>query len=432
MRGALWLVALFGVAVASSLFLGGNHGLVSVFLAPSRVDMSLNLVIVVWIVSLLLVHAALRALGLLFDIPLQAKRWRWQTRERALLSGVVQALAQLQSGRFLRAQKSALQTLALHKSMKDSAHHWGLSSSTLAQLQSLLHLIGAQAAHALNNTEMRDAQLQQLLQQGRTLQEQFANSESIEAGQLLAARWSLDDHDPSAALSWLDQMGPGVARRTMALRMRLKASRILGQYSLALETARLLAKHRAFSAVAAQSLLNSLISSSFKACREGAQVTQVWASLDAVERDTPQVVLQACEQALLLALPGEQVLQWLKPTWVKLRNHLNVLDLEERTQLVRLTQQALASLKPDPEWLGFMDQVMASQPGVVEVRYLYGQMCLHHALWGKAQQLLESSAARLSSVELTRRAYASLAQLAEQRADPAAALKAWKQAALTG
>jgi len=52
-------------------------------------------------------------------------------------------------------------------------------------------------------------------------------------------------------------------------------------------------------------------------------------------------------------------------------------------------------------------------------------------LWGKAQQLLESSVARLQSGELKRRAYASLAQLAEQRLDERAALKAWRQAALT-
>jgi len=75
MKGALWLIALFAVAVASSLFLAGNHGLVSVFLAPSRVDMSLNFVIVVWIFSVVMVHAALRAVSLLFDIPAQAKRW---------------------------------------------------------------------------------------------------------------------------------------------------------------------------------------------------------------------------------------------------------------------------------------------------------------------------------------------------------------------
>jgi HemY protein len=430
MKIALWLIGLFAVAVASSLFLGGNHGLVSVFWAPTRVDMSLNFVILVWIFSLILFHAALRTVSLLFDIPAQAKRWRWQMRERALLSGMVQALTQLQSGRFLRAQKSALQTLALHKGMKDSAQHWGLSTPMLVQLQALLHLICAQAAHALNNTEVRESQLQLFLQEGRVLQEQFSNSETLEAAQLLAARWSLDDHDPSAALGWLDQMGAGVARRTMALRMRLKASRILGQYSLALETARLLAKHRAFSPLAAQSLLLSLIASSFKACLEKDQVIKVWSALDPTEKDNPQVALQACERGLALGLSGPVVLHWIKPIWLKLQKNLNTLNLEERTLLVKLTQSALESFKPDPEWLSFMDQIIQSHPGVVEVSYLYGQLCKHHALWGKAQQLLESCAARLQSSELKRQAYAAIAELAQDRMDEASALKAWRQAAL--
>jgi HemY protein len=133
---------------------------------------------------------------------------------------------------------------------------------------------------------------------------------------------------------------------------------------------------------------------------------------------------------LALGLSGTQVLQWIKPTWVKLLKSLNTLSLDERTQLVRLTQTALESLKPDSEWLSFIDQVSQSHPGVVEVGYLYGQLCKHHALWGKAQQLLETCVSRLHSSELKRQAYVSLAQLAQQRMDEAAALKAWRQAAL--
>ena len=46
MRWALWLLALFGVAVSVALGLSQQFGTVTVFVPPYRVDMSLNLVVI--------------------------------------------------------------------------------------------------------------------------------------------------------------------------------------------------------------------------------------------------------------------------------------------------------------------------------------------------------------------------------------------------
>jgi HemY protein len=59
-------------------------------------------------------------------------------------------------------------------------------------------------------------------------------------------------------------------------------------------------------------------------------------------------------------------------------------------------------------------------------------VCLRHRLWGKAQALLAQAAKGLQEPELQRRTWLALAELAEQREDPAAAAQAWKQAALVG
>ena len=55
--------------------------------------------------------------------------------------------------------------------------------------------------------------------------------------------------------------------------------------------------------------------------------------------------------------------------------------------------------------------------------------CMRLQLWGKAQQLLGLAAGRLDDPLLARRAWSTLAQLAEQRNDAPAALQAWKAAA---
>ena len=45
MRAALWLLALFGVAVATALFAGNNQGTVTLYWPPYRIDLSLNMVV---------------------------------------------------------------------------------------------------------------------------------------------------------------------------------------------------------------------------------------------------------------------------------------------------------------------------------------------------------------------------------------------------
>ena len=83
MRWALWLLGLFGVAVAMALGLGVQWGTVTVFVPPHRIDLSLNLALLLLVLFFLVAYAALRALRRLLELPGQARRWRLQQRERA-------------------------------------------------------------------------------------------------------------------------------------------------------------------------------------------------------------------------------------------------------------------------------------------------------------------------------------------------------------
>src|SRR3954469_20610434 len=107
MRAALWLLALFGVAVAIALFAGNNQGTVTVFWPPYRVDLSLNLVLLLLLGAFLFLHAALGALAALFDLPRQALRWRTQQKERAIHASLLDALSHMLAGRFIRARRTA-------------------------------------------------------------------------------------------------------------------------------------------------------------------------------------------------------------------------------------------------------------------------------------------------------------------------------------
>jgi HemY protein len=252
----------------------------------------------------------------------------------------------------------------------------------------------------------------------------------METSQLLATRWHLSDKDPQAALSSLAQLSAGAARRTVALRLRLKAARLSEHHELALETAKLLAKHGAFSASVAQSLLKSLIASCLSQAKDEAQLLKTWGRLEAKERQLQGIGMLAAKRLLSLEGSAEMAKEWLDHDRAILLKEPQSLSPEMREELVLFLQTVILALAPNSQDLNLLEQAVRLYPQVSELQYLYGQTCMHHALWGKAQQLLELASHRNMAPSLQRRAWIGLAQLMEQKGEHAKALELWRQAAL--
>ena len=253
MRAALWFVGLFALAVALALFAGNNQGMVSLFWPPYRVDISLNMALLALLGLFVLCYASLRGVAVLGQLPEQTRRWRQQQKERKLYAALIRSLAHLQAGRFVRASKSARELLEHSNSLRHSNAAVPLDSS----LRSIAHLLAADSAHALQDPSVRDQHYAQLLEDTSHQPSPLAQ-EVREGAQMRAARWALDDRNPQESLQRLAQLPQGAARRTLALRIKLKATRLAGRTRESLDTARLLGKHRAFSADAARSIVRGL------------------------------------------------------------------------------------------------------------------------------------------------------------------------------
>ena len=233
MRAALWLLALFAVAVATALIAGNNQAVVTVFWPPHRADVSFNLAMLVLLGVFLLLYVALRAMSAIFRLPIEARRWRAQQKERAMYGALMDALAHQLAGRYIRATKSAQNALQQEKSLARLADEsgqaadkfTGYNAARASQLQSLAHLLVAESAQSLQNTALRDAHLQLALQSSAARHAQ----EIREGVQFRAARWALDDRDAAASLEALAQLPQGASRRTLALRLKLRATRQLRQ-----------------------------------------------------------------------------------------------------------------------------------------------------------------------------------------------------------
>jgi len=401
MRAALWFLALFGIAVAVALFAGNNQAMVTVFWPPHRVDISFNLLMLLLAGLFMVLYVASRAMSAVFSLPLEARRWRTQQKERAMYGALMDALAHLMAGR----------------------HPSGHSTALASQLRSLAHVLVAESAQALQNKPLRDQHLQWALQNSAP-----RHAQEVREGVLFrAAHWALEDHDASVALDWLGQLPQGAARRTLALRMKLRAAQHDHQTLPALETARLLGKHRAFSPAAAQSIVRGLALELLNDAHDAMQLQRAWAALDDSERAMPELMIHAASR--LMALQGSATLArvWLLPVWERMMAPHSDLGDNLRIKLITVLEQGLDTL--DAAWLARIEAAQLSRPGDSKLQYLAGMACLSRQLWGKARQLLSDAAPALQDRSLHRNAWRALALLAEQRGDETAAVEAYRRAA---
>lgn len=397
MRLVIWLVLLFAVAVVAALTLGANDGVASFYWNGWKLDISLNLFLLLLVASCFALVTAIQGIEALTTLPRRARAWRLAQRERTAQLALREALLELFGARYSRAQKAAQKALSIQLATPELAAD--------ASFLSLAHLLAASSAHRLQDRRRRDEELRQALQ--------FADRTHQEAARLLAAEWALDDRDAGRALGLLSELSPGVGRRTQALRLRLQATRLAKQPLEALHTARLLAKHQAFSKVAAQGLLRSLAFEALEGARDVDQLRTGWQNLEAADRRDAFVVARAAQCAAQLGAPDDGR-GWLRPFF----DDVHELPADERAAICMALVPVLAGAGPD--WLQRLESAAQRLPRDRHLAYALGHALAERQLWGKSRLMLESVAedATMDSTA-RRRSWLALAALAEQEGDEA-------------
>lgn len=396
MRGVIWLVLLFVVAVVAATTLGSNDGMVTVYWNGWRTDLSLNLSVILLVGGCALLVSAIQALDSLLTLPKRASQWRALRKERLAAAALREAQAEYFAARYGRAHKAAQRALDLQAEVS------GLGDDT--RFRQLARLLAAGSLHRLQDRARRDTTIKPLFKAER--------AGADESARLLAAEWALDDRDASRALEMLDALPPGAARRTQALRLRLQASRMARQPMEALRTARLLANHQAFSPLVAQTLLRSLVGEALDTAHDAQQLRRLWGQVDAVDRRDPQVVSRAAVRAAQLDAT-EDARQWLRPLW----DRLGELTREDREAISLSLIAARAGMGAD--WLARLESAAQSFGHEAPVMAAVGMCFAERQLWGKARKILEHAAGSAALSSATRRgAWRQLAKLALQESDP--------------
>ena len=400
MRSIIWLVLLFAVAVVAATTLGRNDGLVSIYFGAWRTDLSLNLFVLLVLAACAVLMAAARSINSLISLPQRAREWRQLKRERAAQAGLREALAEFFAARYSRAHRAAQRSLVIQDETD------ALRGD--ADFRMLAHLLAAASLHRMQDRTRRDQMLRQMPRPAR----KGASARPVDEGaRLLAAEWAIDDRDAPRAIELLGELPPGVARRAQALRLRLLAQRLTLQPLPALQTARLLAKHQAFSPTAAASLLRTLASEALDGARDVDALRGVWQQLDAADRRDATLAARAASRAAAFGA-HDDARAWLRPFW----DSIEKLEPDERERIALALLEAVPGLPSD--WLPRLENAALLWPNEPAIAAAVGMAMVERQLWGKARRPLEQAAAADGlGAQARRRAWRSLARLAQQQGD---------------
>jgi HemY protein len=400
MRGIIWLVLLFIVAVVAATTLGRNDGLVSIYFGAWRTDLSLNLFVLLVLAGCAVLMVAARSINSLISMPQRAREWRQLRRERAGHAALREALAEYFAARYSRAHRAAQRALVIRSETEV------LRSD--GEFRVLGHLLAAASLHRMQDRTRRDDLMRQLRRKTR---EGWSTRPVDEGARLLAAEWAIDDRDAPRAIELLAELPAGVARRTQALRLRLLAQRLTLQPLHALQTARLLAKHQAFSPIAAASLLRTLAGEALDGARDTDALRRVWLQLDAADRRDATLVARAATRAAAFGA-HEDARAWLRPFW----DGIDKLEADERQRIALALLDAVPGLPS--EWLPRLESAVLALPSDPAIAAAVGTAMIERQLWGKARRPLEQAAtAGGLCAQARRRAWRSLAQLAQEEGD---------------
>lgn len=371
MRAILWLLGLFALAVALIVAARYNEAYVLLVWQPYRVQVSLNLLILLGAVFFLLAYYGLRILQRALELPHEVTAFRARRREEQAQRALDDARRFFVEGRYGQAYRQA------EKAWRE------------IKRPAMAALVAAQAAHALRQNEKRDTWLARAAEN---------ETDTRMARLVLEAEMALSERDFETAAARIEALRESGHRHIAVLRLALQTEQGRGRWAEVARIARNLRKVEALTADQAAPLLRrALIEQLRDAEGDLVALELVWNSIPAAERQDPGFLLRALPRLIdagdrkiaAAAIEGALEKDW----------ESDLAALYGRCE----TGDLRAQLATAEGWL-------KQHPDDAELLLSLGRLCLRAQLWGKAQSYFEASL----FVTPSRAAHLELARLAER------------------
>jgi HemY protein len=371
MKFLVWLLALFGAAVALTLA-AHNPGYVQFVYPPYRIEMSLTLFVLSQLGLLALSYMTVRLIVAAVRLPAFVRAYREERARSKGRNAMMEALTAFFEGRYAAAEKAAVRAMEL------------------GEKSGLNPIVAARAAHELREFDKRDAYL--------------ADAENKTVGEatmrlMAKTEFQLDQKQPQSALGSLKELGEAGGRKHVgALTLELKAQQQAKNWDAVLDVANQLEKRHAIDSILATQMRQQAWLEKLRTQSDDiATLRSLWKTIPGEFKRRPKIAATAAQTFIKLHDPvsaAKLLVESLNGQW--------------DSDLVTLygdchSDDIGAQINQAERWL----KVHADDAGLL---LALGKLCLSQGLWGKAQNYLDASI----SVSPSREAYTSLGQLAEK------------------
>ncbi len=378
MRWIVWILLIFSAAVGLAMLMRFNHGNVAVFWPPYRLDLSVNMSVLILLVLFAVAHLVLLALSKALDLPSRVRNYQSQRQKRRSMNAMRDSLLAFFEGRFGRAERLAQQV----------SGDVGLAGPAA--------LIAARAAHKMREFDRRDKWLASAQDESNTHQ----------AYLVTAAELAVEEQNGTQALSMVRSLHGRGARHIHTLRLAMRAHEQNEEWDSVLQVVRQLAKRDALPQAAVQGVQLRAARGLFKRHQgDLPALKRDWAALSANEKTLPEV-LEAAVAAMTEA--GDHEFAW--------RLIEQGLKQGVSPQLLRQFRE-LKSI-PARERLLRAENWRTRFGDDASLMLTLADLCAEESLWGKAEEFYKLACKGPEAAQ----AHYSLARLYEQigRADEAA------------
>jgi HemY protein len=371
MKALLWLLAAFALAAGLSVALHENEGYVLFVYSPWRIELSLNLFLVLLVGAFAGAYFVVRVVAHTLQLPAYVRAFRIRQGEQKAREALEQSLQALYEGRFGRAAKLAARAY------------------DLGQWRALAALVAARASQRMRNVALRDT----WIAKARAAEPDWRQATLAAEAELL-----LEERRYDEARAVLLELHAGGARHIATLSALLRAEQGLGNWSEVVRIARLLEKRDAMPREALDGIvINARVAMLSLKALDSRSLAEYWRSIPAAEQRRARIAGAAARawmqlgdgRAAQLAIENALAAAW-EPELVLLYG-----DCRD--------DEAIPRVERAEGWL-------KDRPQDAELLLTLGRLCAQRELWGKARSYLEASIA----LHPVRDAHIALARLCDR------------------